>query len=122
MTTKENLEATFQGETSEVGLYLAMARQAEQEGHAQAALYLRHVAWEEAGHAAAAAALLGKTADTKSNLNQLVNGESSANSMKTQAADQARKEGNEAAARFFESAAADEDRHRAGFTGLLAKL
>ena len=46
MATKENLEKTFKGETTEVGLYLAMAETAEEEGYPEIALYLRSVAMD----------------------------------------------------------------------------
>lgn len=121
-TTAENLEMTFKGETSEVGLYLAMAKRAEEEGHPEAAVYLRQVAIEEAWHAAEVAAIAGMISNTKANLERLVKGETGAYGGKSEAAQIARKEGHGAAAAFFARAADDENRHRAGFQALLSKL
>ncbi len=119
MSTAENLEKSFQGETSEVGLYLAMAKRAEEEGLPGVSLYLKQVAWDEANHAAWVAAIQGKIKDTKSNLERMLNGEKGACGNKCQAAEEARKEGNEEAALFFEKASDDEKRHAAGLEGLL---
>jgi rubrerythrin len=60
MATKDELEANFKGETSEVALYLAMSKQAEREGHHTAAMYFRQVAMDEAWHGAEVAELLGR--------------------------------------------------------------
>lgn len=122
MTTTENLDMTFKGETSEVGLYLAMAKRAELEGHPEVAVYMRQVAMEEAWHAADVAALAGMIADTKTNLERLVKGETGAYGGKSQAAQVARQEGKGAAAEFFARAAEDENRHRAGFQALLTEV
>lgn len=122
MSTRENLEKTFAGETSEVGLYLAMAKRAEEEGYPEVALYLKQVAWDEADHAATVAMLLGKIEDTKSNLEMMTRGEENARGGKSDAAREARSEGNEPAAVFFEKASADEGRHNAGLKGLLERL
>ena len=122
MSTKENLEATFKGETSEVGLYLAMSKRAEEEGHANVAQYLRQVAMDESWHAAEAATILGMISNTKSNVEKMLSGEMGATKAKANAAEEALKEGNQAAADFFKRASCDEDRHRAGLKGLLDQL
>ncbi|RMF91033.1 MAG: rubrerythrin family protein [Methanobacteriota archaeon] len=120
--TEENMEMNFRGETAEVGLYLAMSKRAEEEGHPDIALYLRQVAMDEAWHAAEFATLLGKIGDTKSNLEKMATGEGGAEKAKANAAEVARKEGNEAAAALFERASRDEARHKAGLKGFLEKL
>jgi rubrerythrin len=120
--TEEKMEMNFKGETSEVGLYLAMSKRAEEEGHPDIAMYLRQVAWDEAWHAAEFATLLGKISDTKSNLEKMAGGEGGAYEGKSEAARIAREEGNEAAAALFERAARDEARHKAGLKGFLKRL
>ena len=49
---EEDVKKEFRGETYEVGVYLAMARQAQREGLPEVAEVLKAIAWEEAGHAA----------------------------------------------------------------------
>ena len=65
-----DLRANFQGECSEVGMYLAMARVAHREGYPEIGLYYEKAAYEEAEHAAKFAELLGEvvTDSTKKNL------------------------------------------------------
>jgi rubrerythrin len=122
MKTEEIVEANFKGETSEVGLYLAMSKRAEEEGHPEVALYLRQVAMDEAWHAAEFAALIGKIKDTKSNIQMMLEGETKAETEKAKAAEIARSEGKEDIAKFFERASRDEGRHKAGLKKLLEKL
>ena len=66
----EGLRQNFNGECSEVGMYLAMARVAHREGYPEIGLYYEKAAWEEAEHAAKFAELLGEvvTDSTKKNL------------------------------------------------------
>ena len=70
----EQLMANFQGECSEVGMYLCMARIAHREGYPEIGLYWEKAAWEEAEHASKFAELLGEDlepnmkATTKDNL------------------------------------------------------
>jgi len=122
MGLDEILKATFKGETTEVGWYLAMSKIAEEEGLAHVATYLRQIAMDEAWHAAEVAKLAGMVKDTKSNLTMMVEGEGMAQVEKKEAAEIARKEGNTAAALFFENASKDEARHKAGLKGILEKL
>lgn len=122
MTTKENLDATFKGETREVGLYLAMAEKAEEEGYPEIALYLKSVAMDEAEHAAAAAKNLELVGGTKENLQKMFDGEQKAFEMKSNAADQAQKEGNFQVAGFFKWSAGEEKKHAAGLKAFLDKL
>ena len=55
-----DLRANFEGECSEVGMYLAMARVAYREGYPEVGSYYEKAAWEEAEHAAKFAELLGE--------------------------------------------------------------
>jgi rubrerythrin len=73
------MEATFKGETMEVGLYLAMAKKAELEGLADVAMYFKQLASEEAGHACEVGTLLGKIKPTtKENIEYMLGGEAMA--------------------------------------------
>ena len=74
---KADLRANFEGECSEVGMYLAMARVAHREGYPEIGLYWEKAAWEEAEHAAKFAELLGEviTDSTKKNLEMRVDAE-----------------------------------------------
>ncbi len=122
MTTKEELEANFKGETSEVALYLAMSKQAESEGHHTVAMYFRQVAMDEAWHGAEVAQLLGMIKDTKTNIEYMLAGETNAAHEKAEAAKAALAEDNPDAAQFFERASKDEERHRAGLEGILMRF
>ena len=55
----KDLNAHFMGECTEVGMYLAMSRQADREGYPEVAEAFKRYAWEEAEHAAKFAELLG---------------------------------------------------------------
>ena len=55
----KDLNAHFNGECGEVGMYLAMARQADREGYPEVAEAFKRYAWEEAEHASKFAELLG---------------------------------------------------------------
>ena len=58
----KDLNAHFNGECTEVGMYLAMSRQADREGYPEVAEAFKRYAWEEAEHAAKFAELLGDVA------------------------------------------------------------
>ena len=75
-----DLRANFEGECSEVGMYLAMARVAHREGYPEIGLYWEKAAYEEAEHAAKFAELLGEvvTDSTKKNLEMRVDAEAGA--------------------------------------------
>lgn len=122
MKTEEIVEANFKGETSEVGLYLAMSKRAEEEGHPDVAVYLRQIAMDEAWHAAEFAALIGKIKDTRSNIKMMLEGETKAEQEKAKAAEIARSEGRDDIAKFFERASKDEGRHKSGLKKFLEKL
>ncbi len=116
-------ESNFNGETCEVGLYLAMARQAEREGHPVAAGALRRIAWEEAQHAAAYAEMCGKiSTSTKENVEKMLAGEQAANKSKREAAVKAKEAGVDEAHDFFDVSARDEARHARLLQGLLDNL
>ena len=82
------LRANFEGECSEVGMYLAMARVAHREGYPEIGLYWEKAAYEEAEHAAKFAELLGEvvTDSTKKNLEMRVDAENGATAGKTELA------------------------------------
>lgn len=122
MQTIEIMEKTFDSESNDIALYLAMSRKAEEEGHPEIALYLLNIAVDEAQHAAEFATLLGKVKDTKTNLVNMLAGEIKAEKEKAKAAKIALTEGNEDAFQFFEKSMQDERRHRAGIKKVLSKL
>ncbi|MEG1244006.1 MAG: ferritin family protein, partial [Oscillospiraceae bacterium] len=73
----DDLRANFMGECTEVGMYLAMSRQADREGYPEVGEAYKRIAFEEAEHAAKFAELLGEVvdADTKINLQKRVDAE-----------------------------------------------
>ena len=81
----EGLRSNFNGECSEVGMYLAMGRVAAREGYPEIALYWEKAAYEEADHAARFAEMLGEvlTDSTKANLKMRVDAENGATQGKT---------------------------------------
>ena len=91
----EDLRANFNGECSEVGMYLAMARVAHREGYPEIGLYWEKAAYEEAEHAAKFAELLGEvvTDSTKKNLEMRVEAENGATAGKTDLAKRAKAAG-----------------------------
>ncbi|HII01071.1 TPA: rubrerythrin family protein [Methanosarcinaceae archaeon] len=123
MSLEKILKDTFNGETTEVGWYLAMSKVAEQEGFADVAVYLRQIAMDEAWHATEVAEILGLVkGSTVENLEMMLEGESKAEIEKAEAAEIARTEGNTRAALFFERASLDEARHKAGLKGFLKRM
>ncbi len=122
MQIVEIMEKTFEAESGDIALYLAMSQKAADEGHSEIALYLYNVAMDEARHAAEFAALLGKVKDTRSNLNMMLEDEIRTEKEKAEAAKIALAEGNEDAFRFFESLKHDETRHKAVIKAALLKL
>ena len=87
-----DLRANFEGECSEVGMYLAMARVAHREGYPEVGMYYEKAAYEEAEHAAKFAELLGEvvTDSTKKNLEMRVAAENGATAGKTDLAKRAK--------------------------------
>lgn len=120
---KNILNGQFNGETAEVGLYLAMARVAQRSGYPEAAEVLKVIAWEEAEHAAQYAELTGRISDcTKTNITNMINGEISSNKVKAELASKAKAANIEELYTFIDHAARDEARHACMLEGLLNRL
>ena len=118
----EELRHNFQAECSEVGMYLAMARQADREGYPEVAEAFKRYGLEEAVHAAQFAELLGEVVfDTKTNLEKRAAAEEGACKDKFELAKQAKAMGFDAIHDMVHEAAKDEARHGAGFAGLLKR-
>ena len=119
----EQLMANFQGECSEVGMYLCMARIAHREGYPEIGLYWEKAAWEEAEHAAKFAELLGEvvTDSTKKNLELRVAAENGATAGKFDLAKRAKELNLDAIHDTVHEMARDEARHGKAFEGLLAR-
>ena len=114
--------ANFKGETAEVGLYLAMARQAEREGYPEVARSLKDIAWDEANHAAQFAELNGLISEsTKENIERMLKGERMANKGKREAALKSKEINVDPAHDFFDESARDEGRHARALEGLLKR-
>ena len=118
-----DLRANFEGECSEVGMYLAMARVAHREGYPEIGLYWEKAAWEEAEHAAKFAELLGEvvTASTKKNLEMRVEAENGATAGKFDLAKRAKAADLDAIHDTVHEMAKDEARHGKAFKGLLER-
>ncbi len=119
----EGLRENFNGECSEVGMYLAMARVAHREGYPEIGLYWEKAAYEEAEHAAKFAELLGEvvTDSTKKNLEMRVDAENGATMGKFELAKLAKELGLDAIHDTVHEMARDEARHGKAFEGLLAR-
>ena len=117
---KADLRANFEGECSEVGMYLAMSRQAYREGYPEVGEYYKTAAFEEAEHAAKFAELLGEVvyADTKKNLQVRVEAENGATAGKTDLAKRAKALNLDAIHDTVHEMARDEARHGKAFKGL----
>jgi rubrerythrin len=119
----EGLRANFTGECTEVGMYLAMSRQAEREGFPEVAEAYKRYAFEEADHASRFAELLGEvvTADTRTNLILRAEAEFGACEGKLKLAKRAKELGYDAIHDTVHEMCKDEARHGAGFRGLLSR-
>ena len=119
----EDLRANFQGECSEVGMYLAMARVAFREGYPEIGNYWEKAAYEEAEHAAKFAELLGEvvTDSTNENLEMRVEAEHGATAGKTDLAKRAKALNLDAIHDTVHEMARDEARHGKAFEGLLKR-
>ncbi|MBR2942574.1 MAG: flavin reductase [Clostridia bacterium] len=117
------LRANFEGECSEVGMYLAMARVAHREGYPQIGEYWEKAAFEEAEHAAKFAELLGEvvTDSTKKNLQMRVDAENGATQGKFDLAKRAKELNLDAIHDTVHEMARDEARHGKAFEGLLKR-
>ena len=120
---KAGLRENFNGECSEVGMYLAMARVAFREGYPEIGLYWEKAAYEEAEHAAKFAELLGEVVSdsTKKNLQVRVDAENGATAGKTELAKKAKELGLDAIHDTVHEMARDEARHGKAFKGLLER-
>ena len=122
-----DLRANFQGECSEVGMYLAMARVAHREGYPEIGLYWEKAAYEEAEHAAKFAELLGEDlepnmkATTKDNLAWRVDCEFGATAGKFDLAKVAKMNNLDAIHDTVHEMARDEARHGKALKGLLER-
>ena len=116
-----DLRANFEGECTEVGMYLAMARVAHREGYPEIGLYWEKAAWEEAEHAAKFAELLGEvvTDSTKKNLEMRIDAENGATAGKFDLAKRAKAANLDAIHDTVHEMARDEARHGKAFEGLL---
>ena len=112
----QGLRENFNGECSEVGMYLAMARVAFREGYPEAA-------YEEAEHAAKFAELLGEvvTDSTKKNLEMRVAAENGACAGKKALAAKAKQLNLDAIHDTVHEMAKDEARHGCAFAGFLKR-
>lgn len=117
----KDLQMNFEGECSEVGMYLAMSRQADREGYPEIAEAYKRYAWEEAEHAAKFAELLGEvlTDSTKKNLELRAAAENGACEGKKKLATRAKELGYDAIHDTVHEMCKDEARHGCGFQGLL---
>lgn len=115
----KDLNNHFMGECTEVGMYLAMSRQADREGYPEIAEAFKRYAFEEAEHASKFAELLGDVLkDTKSNLEARIAAERGACEDKFRIAKNAKAAGMDATHDTVHEMAKDEARHCAGFMGL----
>jgi len=119
----QGLRDNFNGECCEVGMYLAMSRQAEREGYPEVAEAYRRYAFEEADHASRFAELLGEVVypDTKTNLKLRADAEFGACEGKLKLAKRAKELGYDAIHDTVHEMCKDEARHGSGFRGLLAR-
>ena len=119
----QGLVENFNGECSEVGMYLAMSRVADREGYPEIAEAFKRYAFEEAEHAAKFAELLGEvlTDSTKKNLSMRADAEAGACEGKFKLARRAKELNYDAIHDTVHEMAKDEARHGAGFKGLLER-
>ncbi len=117
----EGLKMNFMGECTEVGMYLAMSRQADREGYPEVAEAYKRIAFEEAEHAAKFAELLGEvvSASTKTNLEMRVAAEHGACQGKKDLATKAKQANLDAIHDTVHEMCKDEARHGQAFKGLL---
>lgn len=119
----EGLRQNFNGECSEVGMYLAMSRVADREGYPEIAEAFKRYAFEEAEHAAKFAELIGEvvTSSTKKNLELRAAAEHGACQGKIDLAKMAKAQNLDAIHDTVHEMAKDEARHGCGFAGLLKR-
>lgn len=115
------LKSCIDGESAEVGMYFAMARQATREGYPEIAEVFKTIAIEEAEHAAIFQELVGDNLEesTALNIKKMISGETGACATRKEIADLAKKLGNDAVHDAVHEAGRDEARHARGLQGLL---
>lgn len=120
---EEGLRNHFNGECSEVGMYLAMARQALREGYPEVAVVLEQIAHEEAEHAARFGEMLGElvSSSTKENLQKMLAGENGACHGKTAIAKRAKELNLDVIHDSVHEMARDEARHGKALEALLKR-
>ena len=119
----EGLKAHFMGECTEVGMYIAMSRQADREGYPEVAEAYKRIAWEEAEHAARFAELLGEVVwDTKANLKARMEAEAGACADKKRIATRAKELNLDAIHDTVHEMCKDEARHGQAFEGLYKRF
>ncbi len=115
----DGLKAHFMGECTEVGMYLAMSRQADREGYPEVAEAFKRYAWEEAEHASKFCELLGEVVwDTKKNVYERMMAEAGACEDKKRIATLAKQHNLDAIHDTVHEMCKDEARHGQGFAGL----
>lgn len=115
----KGLRENFAGECTEVGMYLAMSRQADREGYPEIAEAFKRYAFEEAEHAAKFAELLGEMVwNTEKNVKARMEAECGATAGKLAIAKRAKELGYDAIHDTVHEMAKDEARHGCGFQGL----
>jgi len=120
---EEAVTNEFRGETMEVGLYLAIARQAEREGYPEIAAVLRSIAMDEAYHATRFAELNGMVKESlKESLEHMLEGEMKANVHKREIAVKAKELGIDEAHDIWDEASRDEHRHAEALKGILRRF
>jgi len=119
----DGLRENFNGECTEVGMYLAMSRVAFREGYPEIGEYWKTAAFEEADHASRFAELLGEVLSdsSKKNLEMRVAAENGATLGKFELAKRAKEEGLDAIHDTVHEMARDEARHGKAFAGLLKR-
>lgn len=119
----DGLKANFEGECTEVGMYIAMSQQAIREGYPEIGAFYLQAALEEAEHAAKFAELLGEvvTTSTKKNLELRSEAECGATAGKLELAKRAKELGYDAIHDTVHEMAKDEARHGKGFEGMLKR-
>ena len=117
----EGLRANFNGECTEVGMYLAMSRVADREGYPEIAEAYKRIAYEEADHASKFAEILGEVVSpsSKANLEARVEAEFGACDGKKKLAALAKQHNLDAIHDTVHEMCKDEARHGRAFKGLL---
>ena len=120
---KNGLREMFNGECTEVGMYLAMSRVAIREGYPEVGAFFEKAAIEEAWHAAHFAELLGEvvTDSTKKNLELRADAEYGATQGRADLAKKAKALNLDAIHDIVHEIGRDEARHGKGFEGLLKR-